>query len=105
MTEPFTEAYFIAPTAVRATIQNEGIVPDEFDAGQLWLYSNEELARRIAAPRVDSYVPTPDGIVDIWIADITGIDVTHKPHIVDGEDLFAGHASVPAQRVRLFATY
>ena len=87
-------------------IQSEGIVPDpEFDAGKLYLYSNEALARRIAAPRVNTYVHTPDGIVDIWLVDVTGIDAEHKPHILDGEDLYAGRVSVPPDRVRLFDTY
>jgi hypothetical protein len=106
MTQSFTEAYFIAPTAVRATIQSDGIVPDEeFDEGKLYLYSNEALARRIAAPRVNSYVHTPDGTVDVWLVDVTGIEAEHKPHIRDGEDLYAGRMSVPPERVRLFATY
>ena len=106
MTQPFTQAYYIAPTAVRATLQHEGIVPDEeIFGGELSLYSNEPLARRIAEPRIDSYIPTPEGTVDLWLVDVTGMKLEHHPHILDGEDLYAGETTVAPDRIRLIATY
>jgi hypothetical protein len=94
-------AWHVAPTAGRARVQKDGIVPDvELGETEVWLMARESWARALAEETKDVFRETPDGYADIWLVDLRGLDVYVYEHIQHAPSVVI-RGSVEAHRLTL----